>query len=92
MNPNYVNQTKRIEEFFEKSKATMNMNLSMNLKSRAMKGIFNGDKTIYLHADDEKEIIDGISFLKKNNISKVVLVGGTGSGSLISFLKKTVYL
>ena len=65
VNPNYVNQTKRIEEFFEKSKATMNMNLSMNLKSRAMKGIFNGDKTIYLHADDEKEIIDGISFLKK---------------------------
>ena len=88
VNPNYVNQTRKIEEFFEKSKATMNINLSMNLKSRAMKGIFNGDKTIYLHADDEKEIIDGISFLKKNNISKVVLVGGTGSGSLISFLKE----
>ncbi len=62
INPNYVNQTRKIEEFFEKSKATMNINLSMNLKSRAMKGIFNGDKTIYLHADDEKEIIDGISF------------------------------
>ena len=26
--------------------------------------------------------------MKKNNISKVVLVGGTGSGSLISFLKE----
>ena len=87
-NPNYVNQIKKIEEFFKKSKATMNINSSMNLKSKAMKGIFDGDKTLYLHADDEKEIIDGITFLKKNSISKIVLVGGTGSESIINFLKE----
>ena len=86
-NPNYVNQTRKIEEFFNKSRATMNINSSMNLKSRAMKAIFDGEKTIYLHADDEKEIIDGISFLKEKNISKIVLVGGTGSESIINFLK-----
>ena len=66
----------------------MNINSSMNLKSKAMKGIFDGDKTLYLHADDEKEIIDGITFLKKNSISKIVLVGGTGSESIINFLKE----
>ncbi len=87
-NPNYVNQIRKIEEFFDKSMATMNINSSMNLKSKAMKGIFDGEKTIYLHADDEKEIIDGITFLKKNKISKIVLVGGTGSEGLISFLKE----
>ena len=87
-NPNYVNQIRKIEDFFDKSRATMNINSSMNLKSRAMKGIFDGDKTMYLHADDEKEIIDGITFLKKNNISRIVLVGGTGSESLINFLKE----
>ena len=86
-NPNYVNQTRKIEEFFNKSRATMNINSSMNLKSRAMKAIFDGEKTIYLHADDEKEIIDGISFLKEKNISEIVLVGGTGSESIINFLK-----
>ena len=87
-NPNYVNQIRKIEEFFDKSMATMNINSSMNLKSKAMKGVFDGEKTIYLHADDEKEIIDGITFLKKNKISKIVLVGGTGSEGLISFLKE----
>ena len=43
-NPNYVNQIRKIEEFFDKSMATMNINSSMNLKSKAMKGIFDGEK------------------------------------------------
>ena len=40
----------------------MNVEKSMNLKSKAMKKIFDGESTVYLYADDEKEIVDGVLF------------------------------
>ena len=41
-----------------------------------MKGIENGEKHLFIHADGEKEIIDAILFKKKNNIQKMTIVGG----------------
>ena len=60
----------------------------MNLKARSMKGVFEGSTTIYLNADDEKEIVDGITFLKKYGINKIVIVGGKGSLNQANFIKE----
>jgi len=85
-NPNYKNQINELKDFFDISKATMNIDKSMNLKSKSMRTLFDGTKTVYLNADDEKEIVDGITFLKEYGIKNIVLVGATGSLKQIQFL------
>lgn len=87
-NNNYNKQVNDLKDFFDKSKANMNLNKSMNLKSRAMKGIFEGDSTVYLHADDEKEIVDGVLFFKKFNIKKIVIVGASEAKNQLDFIKE----
>ena len=87
-NNNYNKQVNDLKDFFDKSKANMNLNKSMNLKSRAMKGIFEGESTVYLHADDEKEIVDGVLFFKKFNIKKIVIVGASEAKNQLDFIKE----
>ena len=66
----------------------MSIENSMNLKSIAMRPIFEGLTTVYLYADDEKEIVDGVTFLKGYGIDKIVIVGATGSKNQLNFIKK----
>ena len=86
-NTNYSKQIKDLKNFFDKSKANMNIENSMNLKSNAMKTVLNGETTVYLYADDEKEIIDGVTFLKSFEIDKIVIVGATESKNQLNFIK-----
>ena len=87
-NNNYNKQVNDLKEFFDKSKANMNLDKSMNLKSRSMKAIFEGESTVYLYADDEKEIVDGVLFLKKFGINKIVIVGATEAKNQLDFIKE----
>ena len=86
-NTNYSKQIKDLKNFFDKSKANMNIENSMNLKSNAMKTVLNGETTVYLYADDEKEIVDGVTFLKSFGIAKIVIVGATESKNQLNFIK-----
>lgn len=52
-----------------------------------MLGLYDGSKTLYLHAEDEKQIVDGISYLKSIGIKNVVLVGGNEALQQLSFLQ-----
>ena len=87
-NNNYNKQVNDLKEFFDKSKANMNLDKSMNLKSRSMKAIFEGESTVYLYADDEKEIVDGVLFLKKIGINKIVIVGASEAKNQLDFIKE----
>ena len=87
-NNNYNKQVNDLKEFFDKSKANMNLDKSMNLKSRAMKAIFEGESTVYLYADDEKEIVDGVLFFKKFDIKKIVIVGASEAKNQLDFIKE----
>jgi len=50
-NNNYSKQVQGLKDFFKKSKANMNVEKSMNLKSKAMRQIIDGESTVYLYAD-----------------------------------------
>jgi hypothetical protein len=54
----------------------------------AMKGVFNRNKKLFLHADGKKEIIAGFDRLSRSGISDVVLVGATDAYYIIDFLKE----
>jgi len=53
----------------------------------AMKGIFDGTQKLYVHADDEKQIIDAVNTLKTNGVKEVVLIGGYHAYKIPEFLK-----
>ena len=87
-NNNYSKQIKDLKDFFDKSKANMFIKKSMNLKSKAMRPIFDGVTTVFLYADDEKEIVDGVTFLRGYGINKIVIVGATESKNQLNFIKE----
>ena len=88
-NPKYSSQTAEIEAYFKHSKANSKSSNGMqNLPLSAMKGLFNNSKTLFVHVNDEKGIIDAVEFSKKQGIKKTVIVGGYESYKLATFLKE----
>ena len=86
-NNNYSKLISSINDFFNKSKVSTS-ETQLNLPYEAMKGIYNGSETVYLHANYEKQIVDGVSFLKEKKIKNIVLVHGEETENQIDFLKK----
>ena len=40
----------------------------------SMRGLFNGAKNLYIHANSASEMRDAISFSEKNHIKNIILV------------------
>ncbi|MEE9349856.1 MAG: amidohydrolase family protein, partial [Flavobacteriaceae bacterium] len=73
-NKNYTKQTQEIITFFDENKQIESDKI--NLKQVALKGLFDGNKTLYIHVNGEKEIIDAIAFKNQFAIKKIVIIGG----------------
>ena len=85
-NKNYNKQVQEIEDFFDSSKfPPVN---ATNLKQKALQGLYNGTKILYVHANNETEITDAISFKNKNKIKKMVIIGGYEAIKVADLLKK----
>ncbi|MGD1980865.1 MAG: amidohydrolase family protein [Flavobacteriaceae bacterium] len=87
-NKNYATQVGKIVTFFESAKVYDSEKNTLHLPYQAMKGLFSGEKTLYLHAEDEKQLVDGISTLKKVGVAKIVLVGGNEAPQQLNYLKE----
>ena len=85
---NYEKNVLKVKHFFQEAKAYKKNSVPKNIVNEAMVGVFEGSKNVYLHADNQKEIVDGISFLKSMNIDNIVLVGGIEANLQIEILKK----
>ncbi|MVO10515.1 amidohydrolase family protein [Flavobacterium sp. TP390] len=88
-NKNYEKQVTEIQDFFNDAKAYFLANPAVrDIPYEAMKGLDTGEKTLFVHVDGEKEIVDAIVFKKKNNIQKMTLVGGYYAFKNIPLLKE----
>jgi imidazolonepropionase-like amidohydrolase len=76
-NKEYMTQRRDMEKFFMEAKAYCEQAKPQekNLRFEAMRGLFNGSKTAFFHVDQVKQIQEAISFAKRMQLSKVVLVG-----------------
>jgi imidazolonepropionase-like amidohydrolase len=86
-NENFVKDIADAETFFREAKA-YNEKASptpKNLKFEAMRGVFTGKKTLFVHANAAKEITEGIAFGKKFGC-KTVVVGGRDAWMLTDLL------
>jgi imidazolonepropionase-like amidohydrolase len=89
-NKDYETQRQEMEKFFAEANAyyMTPANAEKNLRFEAMKGIFSGSEILFIHADLLKEITEAITFAKKFNIKRMVIVGGADSWKCTEILKQ----
>ena len=59
-----------------------------NLRFEAMKGLFDGTKTLFIHSDNVKEIVEAVNFIKQYQLKRVAIVGGKDSWMVADLLKQ----
>lgn len=88
-NKEYLKQIEEINSFFADSRAYLtDSSKEINLVFESMRGLFNGTQTLFIHADENKQIIDAIEFAKENGVKKMVIVGGFEAYKSAELLKK----
>jgi imidazolonepropionase-like amidohydrolase len=89
INKEYLKQIEEIAFFINQAKAYLAaIPKENNLTFMAMKGIFDGTQTLFIHANNEKQIIDAINLSQENGIKKMVIVGGYEAYKTIDLLQK----
>jgi imidazolonepropionase-like amidohydrolase len=86
----YDQQRTEIITFFKEARAYCQVkNPSIReVRFEALRGIFSGEKTLYVHADDAKAILEAINFKQEMDISLMVIVGGYDAIHVASSLKE----
>ena len=86
-NENFLKDVADAETFFREAKAYNEKAAQMpkNLKFEAMRGLFTGKKTLFVHANVVKEITEGVAFGKKFGC-KTVIIGGRDAWMLTDLL------
>jgi imidazolonepropionase-like amidohydrolase len=75
----YAEETGSIMTFFQEAKAYSQVlhPAVQDPKLEAMRGVFSGKSTLYVHAENQNQLVDLIAFCEQLNIQKTVIVGGT---------------
>jgi len=89
INPKYSDQSSEIKTYFKNARAnSKNPNAKLNLPLNAMHGLLNQTKTLFIHVNDEKGIVDAVEFSKSQGPMKTVIVGGYEAYKLAPYLKQ----
>ena len=88
-NKDYAKQVEEINAFLINAKAyNQTAPKERNIVLEATKGLFDGMQTLYVHADEEKQIVDAIQLAADHQIKKIVIVGGFEAYKSADVLKK----
>ena len=87
-NKEYLNKINDLEKIFLKARAYESSAKIIDIKMESMRGLFNGAKNLYIHANSASEMRDAISFSEKNQIKNIILVGGEDALGISSTLIK----
>ncbi len=87
-NEKYNKRVQAIKTFFTKAAAYVKTASIMDLRMESMKGLFSGNKTLYIHADYAKDMRNAIEMTSKLGIQKVVIVGAEDALKMVDLLKE----
>lgn len=88
-NKDYQKRVGEVETFLQNAAAYGGSTAKeLNPAFAAMQGVFDGNQKLYIYADGEREIIDGITLAKNSGVKSVVLVGGYHAYKITDFLKE----
>ena len=85
-------RAKRIEElrqFFRKARAyAAEPNAAVpDARLEAMRGVFNGNKALFIRADAAREITEAVQFAKAEGVKRTVIVGGYDAWRVADLLR-----
>jgi hypothetical protein len=87
----YEKQVKALEEIFSDAEAyaAIEKPAVTNLRLEALKGLFDGTKTLFISTDEPNGILSAVSFGKRHGVKKIVLSGADESAwEVKDFLKE----
>jgi len=87
-NKKYNNRITELRHFFRKASSYANSSNLIDLRMESMRGLFNGEKTLYIHANNAKDILDAIDFANNFEIPKIVIVGAEDALKIVNELKE----
>ncbi len=86
---NYNIEVNQLQNFFDKSKAYCSApHEEIDPKMEAMRPVIQGKATLYIHAQDERQITEAVKFKKKNSIAHMTIVGGYDAPWVAPLLKE----
>lgn len=89
VNKDYQKQIEELKSLFANAKAYNAADeKERNLVFEAMKGLFDGSQTLFIHSNKEKQIIDAVQFAKDYGVQKMVIVGGYEAYKIADLLLK----
>lgn len=88
-NGEYSRTIKQLDKLFTEARAyhSADSNSVKNLRLEALEGILDGSQTLFIHADDIKEIRESVQFIDRHDVDKMVLVGGRDAELAMGLLK-----
>lgn len=89
VNKDYDKQVKELDQFFSEASSYGKLSSrETNLKFEAVQGLFDGKKTLMIHASNPKEIIASIRFAQRSGVQRITLLAGSGALLVAEFLKE----
>ncbi|MGO1751007.1 MAG: amidohydrolase family protein [Psychroflexus sp.] len=88
-NKDYQKEVDELRTYFKNARVYKETNQEIDLAKRAMQGVFNGNKNLFVHVNGEKEIRDVISFQKEMKLNNLTIVGGYQAHQLADELNKS---
>ena len=88
-NKDYAKQIVELASFFCNAKAYLGASSKdRNIVLEAAKGVLDGSQTLFINANEEKQITDAVQFAKENGIKKMAIVGGYEAYKVAELLQK----
>lgn len=80
----------KIKDMLERSIMYMKESIHEDYNGRceSLKGLFTGDKILYLHVSTEKDIIESVTYFESIGVKKIVLVGANEAYKITDFIKQ----
>jgi imidazolonepropionase-like amidohydrolase len=87
-NKEYQKKISELTKLFSKAKSYEISSNIMDLKMESMRGLFNGTKNLYIHANSTSDMRDAIDFSEKHHVKNIIIVGGEDALKIASILSK----
>lgn len=89
-NKEYFKQTNELKKLFDDALAYAQTSdkSEKNLRFEAMLGLFDGSKTLFIHSNDVKEMVEAINFVKPYNLHHIAIVGGKDAWMITDLLRQ----
>ena len=84
----YSVKIESLKNVFRQAKSYSTDSKKRDLKLMSMKNLFSGKQTLFLHAQEQRQIVDGVTFFKSVGIDNLVVIGGREAYNVTDLLKK----